>query len=77
MLMDFKQLADADRQGETFAAGGVMQPLVELGAVQWHDDAWMKPEPPCCHGKGSGVVGGEVRKVDFHPRVVKRHGFAV
>src|SRR5512146_3147610 len=77
LLMDLEQLADADRQRKTFTAGGVLQPLVELSAVQWNDGAGVEPEPPGCHGKGPGMVRGEVWKVDLHPRVGERHGLAV
>src|SRR3990172_3851380 len=77
MLMDLEQLADADRQGETFAAGGVLQPLVELGSVQRNDSTRVESEPPYCQGKGPSVVGGEVREVDSDPRVRERHGLAV
>ena len=77
LLMDLEELANADRQGETFAAGGVLQALVELSSVQRNDRAGVKPEPACCHGKRLGVVGREVRKVDSDPRVRESHGLAV
>src|SRR5512141_126735 len=77
MLMDLEQLADADGQGETFAAGGVLQPLVEVGSVQRNKGARGEPEPPDCQSKSPSVVGGEVRKVDLHTRICEWHGFAI
>ena len=44
-LVDFQQLADADRQGQALPSGGVLQASVELAAVERRDRARVQTQP--------------------------------
>ena len=76
-LVNFQQLADADRQRQALASRGVLQTSLKLAAVKRRHRARVQAQPAHRHRQSFRVVLGKVGEIEFDPRVGERDLLAI